>query len=162
MAQMVKYLPEIRETQVQSLGWQDPLEKEMPTHSSTLAWKIPLMKEPGRLQSMGLRRVRQDFTFTFFLFFFFSLSVFLYSKLVTKTDQLKGTQARGAWWDSHFHFLNVFGEEQSEWVCSIQNFYNATLNKTAWYSCKDRQVKQWNKVQMPEKDPSIHGVLIYK
>ena len=93
---MVKYLPEIRETQVQSLGWQDPLEKEMPTHSSTLAWKIPLMKEPGRLQSMGLRRVRQDFTFTFFLFFFFSLSVFLYSKLVTKTDQLKGTQARGA------------------------------------------------------------------
>ena len=64
---MVKCLPAIRETQVRSLGWKDPLEKEIPTHSSTLAWKIPLMKEPGRLQSMGLRRVGQDFTFTFLM-----------------------------------------------------------------------------------------------
>ena len=51
---------EMRETQVQSLGWEDPLEKEMETHSSTLAWKIPWMEEPGRLQSMGLQRVRHD------------------------------------------------------------------------------------------------------
>ena len=53
VAQMVKHLPAIRETQVQSLGREDPLEKEMATHSSTLAWKIPWMEEPGRLQSMG-------------------------------------------------------------------------------------------------------------
>ena len=53
VAQMVKRLPEVRETQVVSLGWEDPLEKEMETHSSTLAWKIPWMEEPGRLQSMG-------------------------------------------------------------------------------------------------------------
>ena len=46
--------------QVQSLGWEDPLEKEMATHSSTLAWKIPCMEEPGRLQSMGSPRVRRD------------------------------------------------------------------------------------------------------
>ena len=57
MAQMVKRLPAMWETQVQSLGWEDPLEKEMATHSSTLAWKIPWTEEPGRLQSMGLQRV---------------------------------------------------------------------------------------------------------
>ena len=50
----------VREAQVQSLGWEDPLEKEMPTHSSTLAWKIPWTEEPGRLQSMGSQRVRHD------------------------------------------------------------------------------------------------------
>ena len=54
---MVKSLPAVRETQVQSLGQEDPLEKEMATHSSTLAWKIPWMEEPGRLQSMGSQRV---------------------------------------------------------------------------------------------------------
>ena len=53
VAQMVKRLPTIWETQVQSLGWEDSLEKKMATHSSTLAWKIPRMEEPGRLQSMG-------------------------------------------------------------------------------------------------------------
>ena len=48
------------ETQVRSLGWEDPLEKEMATYSSILAWKIPWMEEPGRLQTMGLRRVGHD------------------------------------------------------------------------------------------------------
>ena len=50
---MVKHLPAMRETQVQPLGWEDALEKEMETHSSTVAWKIPWMEEAGRLQSMG-------------------------------------------------------------------------------------------------------------
>ena len=53
VAQMVKLLPAMQETRVQSLGWGDPLEKEMATHSSILAWKIPWMEEPGRLQYMG-------------------------------------------------------------------------------------------------------------
>ena len=53
MAQTVKSLPTMRETWVRSLGWEDPLEKEMATHSRTLAWKIPWTEEPGRLQSMG-------------------------------------------------------------------------------------------------------------
>ena len=60
MAQMVKRLPAIRETWVQSLGLEDTLEKEMATHSSTLACKIPWTEKPGRLQSMGLQRVRHD------------------------------------------------------------------------------------------------------
>ena len=60
VAQMVKRLPTMRETWVQSLGWEDLLEKEMATHSSTLAWEIPWTEEPGRLQSMGLQRVRHN------------------------------------------------------------------------------------------------------
>ena len=57
---MVKNLPAMQETWVQSLVQEDPLEKEMATHSSTLAWKIPWMEEPGRLQSMGSQRVGHD------------------------------------------------------------------------------------------------------
>ena len=60
MAQTVKHLPTMWETQVRSPGWEDPLEKAMATHSSTLAWKIPWTEEPGRLQSMGSQRVRHD------------------------------------------------------------------------------------------------------
>ena len=54
---MVKHLPMMQETWVRFLGGEDPLEKEMATHSSTLAWKIPWMEEPGGLQSMGSQRV---------------------------------------------------------------------------------------------------------
>ena len=59
-AQMVKCLPAMWETSVRFLGQEDPLEKEMATPSSTLAWKIPWMEEPGRLQSMGLQRVGHE------------------------------------------------------------------------------------------------------
>ena len=57
MAQMEKSLPAIQETQVQSLGWDDPLEKRTATHSSVLAWRVPWTEEPDGLQSMGLQRV---------------------------------------------------------------------------------------------------------
>ena len=59
-AQRIKRLPAMQETRVQSLGWEDPLEKETATHSSTLAWKIPWTEEPGRLQSTGSQRVGHD------------------------------------------------------------------------------------------------------
>ena len=58
VAQTVKRLPTMQETQVRSLGWEDPLEKEMATHCSILAWKISWIEEPGGLQSMGSQRVR--------------------------------------------------------------------------------------------------------
>ena len=58
--QTVKPLPTMRETWVKSLGWEVLLEKEMATHSSILAWKIPWTEEPGRLQSMGSQRVGHD------------------------------------------------------------------------------------------------------
>ena len=66
MAQTVKSLPAVQEMGVRSLGRDDPLEKEMSTHSSILAWKIPWTEEPGRLQSMGSQRVGLN-NFTFFL-----------------------------------------------------------------------------------------------
>ena len=60
VAQMVKRLSTMQETRVRSLGWEDPLEKEMAIHSRTIAWKIPWTEEPGRLQPMGSQRVRHD------------------------------------------------------------------------------------------------------
>ena len=60
VAQTVKRLPAMWETWVQSLGWKDPLEKEMAIHSNTLAWKIPWTEDPATLQSMGSQRVGQD------------------------------------------------------------------------------------------------------
>ena len=60
MAQAVKCLPAMRETWVRSLAWEDPLEKEIATHFSTLVWKIPWTEEPGRLQTMGSQRVGHD------------------------------------------------------------------------------------------------------
>ena len=60
VAQRIKRLPAMPETRVRSLGWEDPLEKEMATHSSILAWRIPWTGEPGGLQSTGSQRVRHD------------------------------------------------------------------------------------------------------
>ena len=60
VAQMVKSLPAMQETWVQSLGWEDPLEKDMATRSSILAWRIPWTEETGGLQSMGSQRVRHN------------------------------------------------------------------------------------------------------
>ena len=60
VAQRLKRLPARQETRVQSLGWEDPLEKEMATHSSILAWRIPWTEEPGSLQSTGSQRVGHD------------------------------------------------------------------------------------------------------
>ena len=60
MAQRIKHLPAKQETLVRSLGWEDPLEKGMATHSSFLAWRIPWTEEPGGQQSMGPQRVGHD------------------------------------------------------------------------------------------------------
>ena len=60
MAQLVKNLPAVQKTWVQSLGWEDPLEKGTATHSSILAWRIAWTEEPGRLQSRGLQRVEHN------------------------------------------------------------------------------------------------------
>ena len=60
VAQSVKNLPAVQKTRVRSLGWEDPLEKEMATHSSILAWKISWIEEPRGLQSMGSQRVGHD------------------------------------------------------------------------------------------------------
>ena len=63
VAQMIKHPPAMRETRVRSLGWKDPLEKEMATHSSILAWRTPWIEDPDRLQSMGSQRVTRVIAF---------------------------------------------------------------------------------------------------
>ena len=68
VAQRLKCLPAMRETWVQSLGQENPLEKEMATHSSILAWRIPQTEEPGGLQSMGSQRIGHDWATTTFTF----------------------------------------------------------------------------------------------
>ena len=60
VSQRLKHLPAMQETWVRSRGWEDPVEKEMATHSSILAWRIPWVEEPGGLQSTGSQRVRHD------------------------------------------------------------------------------------------------------
>ena len=83
---MVKHLPTMWETQVRSLGWEDPLEKEMATHYSTLAWKIPGMEELCRLKkSMGVTKSQtrlSNFTFTFTLDYFFEFFCFFVRPLL--------------------------------------------------------------------------------
>ena len=74
VVQMVKRLPAMQETRVQSLGWEDPLEKEMAAHSSILAWKIPWTEEPGRLSSMGSQRVGHDWATSLSLYFHFTFT----------------------------------------------------------------------------------------
>ena len=76
MAQTVKRLSTMRETWVQYLGWEDPLEKEMAIHSSTIAWKIPWTEEPGRLQSIGHNE--SDTTEQLHFHFFFQVKYCLY------------------------------------------------------------------------------------
>ena len=86
MAQMVKHLPIMWETRVQSLGREDLLEKEMATHSTILGWKIPWTEEPSRLQCMGLQRVGHDSDFTYslvgftnsFLYYYFFFIFFIF------------------------------------------------------------------------------------
>ena len=79
----------MRETRVQSLGQEDPLEKEMATHSSTLAWKISWTEEPGRLQSMGSQRVQQDWTTSLSLFAFMAFNCRNPTRFPTRNPSLE-------------------------------------------------------------------------
>ena len=85
VAQKVKHLPAMQETRVWSLDWEDPLEKETATHSSTLAWKIPWPEEPGRLHTVhGVTKSQTQLSnFTFFL----SFTLFRYSNFIKKTKK---------------------------------------------------------------------------
>ena len=95
VAQTVKCLSTMWETQVRALGWEDPLEKETAIHSSTIAWKIPWTEEPGRLQSMGPQRVRHDWATSL------SLSTFLKWQNYRNEEPVSGCQGmrRELRWD---------------------------------------------------------------
>ena len=84
VAQGLKCLPPMWETCVWSLGWEDPLEKEMATHSSILAWRIPWLEEPDRLQSMGSQRVGHDWATSLSLYWFINIE-FIVKCTITHT-----------------------------------------------------------------------------
>ena len=87
VAQRLKHLPGMRETQVWSLGQEDPLEKEMATHSSTLTWRIPWKEEPGGLQSKRSQRVGHDWatSLSLSLFTYFQLHQFAHTVIISLT-----------------------------------------------------------------------------
>ena len=102
VAQMVKNLPTVQETWVQSLGWEGPLEKGKAIHSTIHAWRIPWTEEPGRLQSMGLHRVRHDGTTNTFAVWQYHLTQSLfYIKVLNVSCNL----------------LNTVLDWKPEWLC---------------------------------------------
>ena len=113
VAQMVKHLPTMLETQDQTLGREDLLEKEMVTHSSILAWKIPWMEKPGRLQSMGSQRVEHDWVTS--LSFFLSVIHGLYCVEV------------GSF---YAHLLKSF---HHKWVLILSKAFSASLEMLIWF-----------------------------
>jgi len=108
VAQMVKNLPAMQETWVQSLSWEDPLKKGMATHSSILAWRIPWTEEPGGLQSMGLQRVGHDWA--------------------THTLTFTGSFYSGRWFFHHFLFLT------SSWYMCTHSVLSAARLLRPWNS----------------------------
>ena len=115
VAQTVKHLPTMQETRVQSLGQEDPLEKEMATYSSILPWKIPWTEKPGRLQSMGSQRVGHDWTTSLSLFCMHCRDKGLYS-------QNYGFSSSPVWmWDL---------DHKEGWALKNWCFWTAVLKKT--------------------------------
>ena len=99
VAQRLKRLPPMWETWVRSLGWEDPLEKEMVTHSSILAWRIPWMDKPGRLQSTGSQRVGHDWATSLSLSF------------IVQKDHVQQLTSLSIWW--RWHSDSSAGKESS-------------------------------------------------
>ena len=114
VAQMVKHLPTMQETQVRSLGWEDTLDKEMATHSSSLAWKFPWMEEPGRLQSMGSQRVGHNWVTSF--------SFTFYGPIISFVTMKQYQQGRG--------------KQRMRWLDGIIDLLGMSLNKL-WEIVKD-------------------------
>ena len=101
-AQAVKNLPAMWETQVWSLGWENPLEKGMALHSSTPAWRIPWTEKPGGLQSMGSQRVGHDWATSISLHFIYGIYIYIYTYVVYSK------QCCSEHWDAYSFKITVF------------------------------------------------------
>ena len=144
-----KCLPAIPETRVQSLGWEDPLEKETATHPSTLAWKIPWIEEPGRLQSTGVTKSQTRlsvyrsvciiyilythihiFTFSSILIF---MCIIIYTHIYPlQCSCLENPRDGGAWWAA------VYGVTQGQtWLKRLSSsIYIYILKTSSWQYCQ--------------------------
>ena len=124
-------LPAMQETQVWSLGQEDPLEKEVATHSRILAWRIPWSEEPGRLQSTGLQRVGHDWATSL------SLSIDILQRVLKDTDgQSDEKISKGS-----FRVCGVWGASLSQhtnpktlWTLSFWDFMEASLHRRDWWN----------------------------
>ena len=114
---MVKCLYAMQETQVWSLDWEDPLEKEMAAHSSTLAWKIPWTEEPGRLQSMGSQRVRHNW-----LHFHFHFGISRYTLYIYKTNNKNLLYSTGNY--TQYLLITYNGKESKREYTHTYIWYN--------------------------------------
>ena len=132
MSQLVKSLPAMWETQVQSLGGEDPLEKEMATHSSILVWEIPWTEEPGGLQSIRSQRVRHKWvtnTFTFLYTFLdflvlivkYKCSIFFFQKFLTIPDTL---HYHDSFKSNFWTYKNTYTHTQSFYVECMESIYS--------------------------------------
>ena len=129
VAQIVKCPPARRETWVQSLGWEDPLEKEMTTHSSTLAWKMPWTEEPGGLQSMGSQRFGHDWmTDTHLSFIYVCLSIFYLRSVFSYCSW--GSQGKNTEVTSHSLLQWAVYCQKESWVLKNCCFWTVVLKKT--------------------------------
>ena len=106
LAQMGKRLSTMRETWVQSLGQEDPLEKEMAIHSSTIDWKIPWTEEPGRLQSVGLQRVGRDWATSLSLSKCLKNNMFAFDKVRWKHSVKISSLVLGKEWGVFYKHLH--------------------------------------------------------
>ena len=146
MAQTVKRLPAMQGTWVLSLGWEDPLEKEMAIHSSIFAWKIPWMEEPGRLQSMGLQRVRHDWTTSSEFFFFWMVSQ-KPSKKKWQTWAFQGELDSLGRWNKM-----IFQMEETEWS---RRYWEETHSWLGWI------VEQRSQEMILERNQTFEEVLMH-
>ena len=137
---MVKHLSTMQETWVRSLGWEDSLEKEMATHSSTIAWKIPWTEEPGRLQSMGSQRVGHNWVTSLSLFTLLSKQVTMlrvysyfhnrYSKNAIHYILLMTHFLKMFW--KHFLYIrtcvciSIYTIHRSVYVCVYLHYFSVT------------------------------------
>ena len=121
----VKRLPTMRETQVQFLGREDPLEKEMATHYSILAWKIPWTEDPGRLQSMGSQRVRHDWVT--------SLHFTLWSNYSTRMYLPKRKERK----ESLYLYKDLYTNVHSSFICNSSKLETNQMSINRWM---DKQI----------------------
>ena len=98
----VKHPPVTQKTRVRSLGWEDPLEKEMATHSSVLAWEIPWTEEPGRLQSTGFQRVGQDLVTKHTSTYIVAMKTYVSMKTLSYHKPLRSSQTKSV---IQFYFI---------------------------------------------------------
>ena len=126
---MVKQLPTMWETQARSLGWENPLEKEMATHSSTLAWKIPWMEKRGRLQSMGSQRVGHDWATSLSLSFLIIhiINCANIHRACNVLGSLKSAEQHTVMWKAYCSWLTNYH------ICTHHNSWRDITSALTWH-----------------------------